>query len=691
MKNPLFLFLVGVCTILLAEYPTAATDEMSKLIEQLRKREAESNSTTPQVTTRIVPELRGWVLHENGKSSMAIAIGDKLSLFTPNRTVQTAFGPWKLGPIENGKVSLTGPLGGEHVYSIPFQQVETDASKESLRLVMADRLNLETFSRMFTDVTGTRLAISKNAREQEISLYLPDVKGRAALDALALTHELYLSEPGDDSNILRIHTIDEYALSAETLDEEHTNVFVLSYPNAREIAIAIQDLYGDRVKLAERISDSDDPDDYTQDELENRLSRFEVIDARSQGLGFNSPGTGNSFRGSRSNNTSSRLRNTNRFDDDFSNRNSTLRDNVRQVDVITRQEGLSAEDIALLEQGDARTSALVLQTRSDIHITVIDRIHRLIVRTRDNKTMKQISDLVEELDKPTPLVFLELEILEVALTDGLDSAFNWTFTDRKLQGSFLPGGANTGGNLGFTYLTNSFQTQIEILAREGRITTLSQPVLLTANHEVSRLFIGEEVPLNRNFEGSQTFLNGDNDLITPASTDIEFRPVGSTILVTPSIREDKTVSLRILQEESDVVRNGAEVLVPDADGGFVTRNIDVISSQTTSGTFVAKDNETLVVGGLIKEEVVDQQSKVPILGDIPFLGRIFRNETTRKERSELILLITPRIVPHPGVGQKITNPFMEKESLHPRATDPETDLETYEKKDVLKAPGLMLR
>ena len=115
---------------------------------------------------------------------------------------------------------------------------------------------------------------------------------------------------------------------------------------------------------------------------------------------------------------------------------------------------------------------------------------------------------------------------------------------------------------------------------------------------------------------------------TPGSTNIQFRPVGTTLLITPNINADRTVTLRILQEVSQVDTNGANMLIP-TNTGFAPQAVDTVQSRSVSGTVVGKDGLTVAIGGLIEENLTDNRSEVPVLGKLPVIGFFFRSQTSQ--------------------------------------------------------------
>lgn len=461
----------------------------------------------------------------------------------------------------------SAPLSAQNAYYL--EQVEFRA------------LPLEQALRLLSQQTGMRIVASQQAQQVPVTLFLEGVSGPEVLQALCTTHGLWMTgRPGAD--IVRIYTAEEYARDAGAFRREETDVFTLKYPNARDVTLAIRDLYGPRVVLARRVDDSQESGQFEVDEINRRLQRFDLIDSRSEG-GFGQFDTPRG-RGSFTDRGSSFQRRTG----DRIRRAEGVRD--RREASFDALDGLTPEEILALESGtDTEREAaldLLLQQRADIFVTVIDRLNKVMVRTRDETTMREIRALVQSLDVATPLVLLEVRILAVDLERGLDTAFEFAWIDPQagIAARIAPGGPVSNPNLLFSVLDDRFRGAIELLQSKGKVTALGRPTLLTANNEVSRLFIGEEVPLNRSFGASETIVTASGPIVVPGTTDIEFRPVGTTLLITPNINEDRTVMLRILQEESKVVRNGADVLVPDGNGGFVKRDLDVGASHETPST-----------------------------------------------------------------------------------------------------------
>ncbi|MEM6884939.1 MAG: hypothetical protein AAF571_07890, partial [Verrucomicrobiota bacterium] len=629
--------------------------------------------------------LGGAAIIKAGEEMAVVREGERFSL--ANQDYEARF-------VSASRVVIADTNTGSDLVLYQQPMKAGQPSQADLLIFEVEDVPLSAAARILSDETGLKIAVSAEARKQSVSLYLNNVSKSDVLDALSLTHGLYMTKMSD-TDIIRLHTGEEYARDANSFFEEKTTIFTLKYPNARDVAFSIRDLFGDRVRLAQRLENSDNPDDYFTEDLEQRLERFEVFDERSQGFGSVSGGSSGSGSSSRGNN---RLSNQNNLRGlGFSRgRNRQATDTEIELERLELGDELTLEEIAALEASDPAALARIIQSRADIHVTVIDRLNKLMVRTRDEKTMSEISALVNDLDIPTPLVLLEVRVYAVNLDRGLDTAFEWNYTEAGLTGfpalpavaessvSFAPGGTVANPNLAFTLLNDRFTTRMRFLQSKNRVTSLGQPTLLMVNNEVSRIFIGEEIPVLTEVTGSETIATDAAVIQQNETVEYERRPVGSTLLITPNINDDRTVTLRLLQEESSIRRNGANVLIPDG-GTFVERAVDVVTEQSASGTFAAKDGQTIAIGGLIREEMQDERTQIPILGDIPLIGLAFRSSDRGRQRQEIVIMMTPHVISTPGEGAAISRRVIESQkTLHPLLPEGDGTLELFDKDHVIQ-------
>lgn len=566
-----------------------------------------------------------------------------------------------------------------------------------LRRVDLREVPLTAACRLLSDQTGLNLVPSAAAGATKVSLFLTDVSATAAVEALCEAHALWFRRD-PRTGIVRIHTEAEYKRDLLAVKDEVTEVFTLLYPNAVDVGYAIRNLFGDRVVLRFGSGDQDLVED-----LENRLDRFDLLDERTQGFGVGADGTttggtgSGSFVGADGTVTSGTRGRTQRYGRVRSTGSETSRaetDDSRAAAAATRERtrlDVSAGEMSALErllsgggsgaERDALVDAITRRTQAPIRVSVLRRQNRLVVRTSDAPALEQVRTLVRRLDVPTSMVLLEVRVLSIELGDGFSSFFEYQFARGEGAGGFTEGNirpppgpgfalGGTGlraGDLTFQFVNDTFAARLQVLETRNRVSVVATPLLLTANNEVSRLFVGREVPLNRSFTAGQTIVNDTSSTTVPGSTDIEFRPVGTTLLITPTINADRTVTLRIVQETSDV-NSVSTVLVPTSTG-FEPQELNVVSSQTVSGTIVAKSELAVAFGGLVETVERREREQVPVLGDLPVLGYLFRRQVDASSRRELVIVVRPYVMSTPAESEAISRDLLRRLCVDTCAAD----------------------
>jgi general secretion pathway protein D len=331
--------------------------------------------------------------------------------------------------------------------------------------------------------------------------------------------------------------------------------------------------------------------------------------------------------------------------------------------------------------------------------------------------MEAIAQLVQQLDVPTPLVLLEVKVMALDLGDQFTSVFDYQFTDGNLiAGEFTAGNilapttpagvpydplapnvqrevgldianSTAGSDQDFTFqvVSNHFRARIQLLENNNRVTSLATPLLLTANNEVSQLFIGEQIPLVVGYnQGGAAVGVGGNTVVQP-SPQTQLTQVGQGLLVTPNINADRTVTLRVSQQQSNVTDNGATIPIVNAAGAIQELPIDVLNTRVVNGTVVAKDGLTVAIGGLINENLTDQRAEVPVLGKLPVVGYFFRRQQTNRTRTELVILIRPYVFNTPAESAALSQELLPELSLHPNSPDGVGTLNSFNPPEVLRA------
>jgi hypothetical protein len=204
-----------------------------------------------------------------------------------------------------------------------------------------------------------------------------------------------------------------------------------------------------------------------------------------------------------------------------------------------------------------------------------------------------------------------------------------------------------------------------LLATQNRVNVVGTPLLLASNNRPAQVFVGNEAVLT-------TGINTDVVAAGLAATPVvaiepitEVRNVGVTLFILPKINADRTITLIISQDNSTINPRSSFIPVATGTGGVTQFPIDTVNTANLQSQVVAKDGMTIAVGGLIRDRLESQIQKVPWLGDIKYLGWLFRSQKDRKRRTELVLLITPYIMVMPGEGECMTWERAKALSSHP--------------------------
>ena len=582
--------------------------------------------------------------------------------------------------------------------------------QQTLESIEFNDVPLADAMKLFSEQSGLNVITSAEAGKSRVTVFLKQVTALNALEAIVKANGLFYRVE-EASGIVRIATSKEYEKDLSSFREEQTRVFTLLYPNPIAVAQVIQQVFGDRVQMNRADADMDDLLD-----LSRRFNRFDMVDGRSLGLGgANNTGSGGRTSGNSSSALGGRngpgggnggnalinaMAGGNGLNPLGSNANRQLFNNTNSQEKTSLRD-LSAEEIQQLENEMAQQGDLTQETQADllqrrdatIYISTIRRNNQIIVRTGDNRSMEQISQLIHQLDVPTPTVLLEVKVLRIVLADGFNSAFEYfgasgnastAMSDGALQPAF-PGasaaarslGAGLGvaggvpGALSFQMVDDKFRVRMQLLESKNCVTALATPLILTANNEVSRIFVGDTLPFTVGFTPSQVLSSATAVNGAVAATPVtELRDVGQSLLITPNINADRTVTLRVIEENSERVLAGSSIPVPATSGSGVTNiNVDTVRRRTISGTIVAQDGMAVALGGLIEEQIHDSRDQVPVLGNIPGLGLLFRRQATGKSRSELVVIVRPYVFNTPTESAATTEMLLGELSTHPNSPD----------------------
>ena len=272
-------------------------------------------------------------------------------------------------------------------------------------------------------------------------------------------------------------------------------------------------------------------------------------------------------------------------------------------------------------------------------------------------TPREYTDMarvLEGLDLVPRQVLMEVLVAEVTLTDDFEFGVEYALA----KGGFGPPpaegdgagepAAGTGlGTLasGFTSIVDAgrdFRVFVKALMQDARVKVLSSPHLLAVDNRPARIRVGSEQPV-----ATGTVVSREAEATT---TTIEFKEVGRILTIVPRVNSEGLVNLQVRVEVSDV---GERVMVG-------RQSFDAFNVREAETAAVLHDGQTLVIGGIITDNRRRSRIGIPLLMDVPVLGPLFRTDFERSDRTELVILITPRVIHDRRQGDRATERFLDK-------------------------------
>jgi type II secretory pathway component GspD/PulD (secretin) len=302
-----------------------------------------------------------------------------------------------------------------------------------------------------------------------------------------------------------------------------------------------------------------------------------------------------------------------------------------------------------------------------------DKSNQVMVQTLPER-MEQIAGLVSQLDQKTKEIIVDVNIINVKLSDDLSQGIQWeglfnmgskyglgylgsypfssvqaandawrsrqaTYEAVGNVGSYPFSGTSTSYSASRPRVAteemhlgivgrNDFDTVLKYLQTLGKTKIISNPKLAVVNNQEAKIHVGQK-------EAYVTTTTTTGQTTNTVSEQVTFVDVGVMISVVPNINDDGFISLKIKAEINSVIDT---LITP-------TKNqIPIIDTSLAETTVMVKDGSTVIIGGLRKEQEVESTTQTPFFGSIPFLGNLFKVKSKQKDRTELLLILTPRII-----------------------------------------------
>lgn len=306
--------------------------------------------------------------------------------------------------------------------------------------------------------------------------------------------------------------------------------------------------------------------------------------------------------------------------------------NVDVIDLESAMPGqngsasTSAQDIANAVQQALQSMA------PDLRITVPANTSEIVLAGNPT-SIRLAKDLIERLDRPQPLVVLDTEVLEIdenaARNVGLQfpgASLQTVF--QEIQPTPNPFTGQQGRLIGLQPLTRTalqFSAELNFLITHGNARVLADPRVTTISGHTATIRAGDTINIITQTAGG---------VGTPVTQQLQTFNTGVTLDITPQVGPSGNVTVAL-----HPVVNSLEGLL---------NGVPQIATRDTQTVVQLQDNQTLVIGGLIQETLQHQVSKLPLLGDIPLIGKLFQNADVQSNRNELVIVVTPHII-KPGV------------------------------------------
>jgi general secretion pathway protein D len=298
---------------------------------------------------------------------------------------------------------------------------------------------------------------------------------------------------------------------------------------------------------------------------------------------------------------------------------------------------------------------------------IADEVTNAIIVTTYPRLYKEIEATIRKLDRQPRQVLIEVLAAEVVLTDDTKLGLEWAvrtgkFTITNTQNtvgtsnnsntpslpppSILPGRGSLGGALVpvgfnvFAFAASEFIAMLNAFASENRVNVLSSPSILTSENKKAIINVSTSVPI---VTSQQVPVSAGGDTGNSITQTVEYKDAGIILTVTPRIGEQGTVALDVKQEVNDI---GPTAPPPINSPSFNKREAET--------SVVLLNNQTLVLGGLIQNKKTRIRTGIPFMSRIPVIGYLFGSTEDKIEKTELLLLITPRVIGTASDGARIT-------------------------------------
>ena len=310
--------------------------------------------------------------------------------------------------------------------------------------------------------------------------------------------------------------------------------------------------------------------------------------------------------------------------------------NAQAADVSTAIRDFLDQDrqriTQVLGQDAVRTAEALLEKEVAI---VAEPVSNTLLLSAHAHYFETLNTMIEELDRAQPQVLVQVLLAEITVDAMRDLGVEWNYSKTLGNGWNFGSGTDFGvpaelatlGGYSALVTGNNFNFLLRALENDGHLEVLSRPQILTADNQPASINIGQRVPL---ITGSQITPQGG------VNNQFDYRDVGVSLAVTPRIVGDGFVQIDVQTTNSSISSSSVQI---NADA-----TVPIINERRASTMVSVQSGQTVVIGGLISASEDSREKKMPLLGNIPLLGNLFKNSRNVSDRKELLVLLTPQIL-----------------------------------------------
>ncbi|WP_395674773.1 type II secretion system secretin GspD [Inquilinus sp.] len=335
------------------------------------------------------------------------------------------------------------------------------------------------------------------------------------------------------------------------------------------------------------------------------------------------------------------------------------------IDFNAQQKDGDASILGLAGAQAGKAAVFKLDKLGEVRVVPDRDKNALLIRARP-AAFRLIESALRAIDASPLQVVIEATIAEVTLNDRLQYGVQYYLETGFGSAGFTtrPAGSTPSGTLGspvpqagsglnLAVSTGGARVVLNALSSITNVRVVSAPTLAVLNNQTARLQVGNQVPVRT--QQSQSTDNTDS----PVISNIEYKDTGVILKVTPRINSNNDVSMDVQQEVSSIVNDAASTQADALAPTISTRRIGSIVS--------VANGQTVVLGGLIQDSQTNGRGGVPVLQDIPLLGNLFSSTSNSRDRTELVVFITPRVIRNAADAQAIAEELRSRmQALRPR-------------------------